>query len=139
MFGQAALEAEDHSLNELHAFVGDYTWTIQLPPTDRYVWLTIGLENKFMKYPPGKREEYEFCRDQAQHPRMTLYQDYDWADEVVHAQMGRRWAPVLMGNQATLQDAQQLGDRLAAEFFTWLAHQTEGSDDSKHDKPDLSK
>jgi hypothetical protein len=138
MFGQAALEAEGALLNELHAFVGDYTWTIQRSPVDRYVWLTIGLENKFMKYPPGKREEYEFCRDQAQHPRMTLYQDYDWADEVVHAQMGRRWAPVLMGNKATLQDAQRLGDRLAAEFFDWLARQTEGVDSGNQFEPDRS-
>jgi uncharacterized ferritin-like protein (DUF455 family) len=22
---------------------------------------------------------------------MTLYQDFDWADEVLHAQFGRRW------------------------------------------------
>jgi hypothetical protein len=138
MFGQAALEAEGASLNELHSFVGDYTWTIDRPPADRYVWLTIGLENKFMRYPPGKREEYEFCRDQAQHPRMTLYQDYDWADEVVHAQMGRRWAPVLMGNKATLLAAQRLGDRLAAEFFEWLARQAEGVDHGQQTEPDPS-
>jgi hypothetical protein len=138
MFGQAALEAEGASLNELHSFVGDYTWTIEQPPANRYVWLTIGLENKFMRYPPGKREEYEFCRDQARHPRMTLYQDYDWADEVVHAQMGRHWAPVLMGNKATLQDAQRLGDRLAAEFFEWLARQAEGVYGGTQTEPDPS-
>jgi hypothetical protein len=125
MFGQAAIEAAGHAIREYHAFVGDYSWSIRRPPAERYAWLTMGLENAFMRYPPGKREEYEYCRDVAQHPLMTLFQDYDWADEVVHAQLGRRWSPILMGNQATLDEARQLGDRLATEFFQWLAAQTD--------------
>jgi len=40
---------------------------------------------------PGKRQEYEFCRDKAQHPLMALYQDYDWADEVIHSHFGQEW------------------------------------------------
>jgi hypothetical protein len=125
MFGQAAIEAEGGSLGTYPAFVGDYTFTRPLSPADRYVWLTIGLENRFMKYPPGKRSEYEFCRDQAKDPRMTMFQDYDWADEVVHAQMGRRWAPVLMGDHATLRQAQERGDALVAEFWPWIKQQAE--------------
>ena len=124
MFGQAAIEADGHTIDEYSAFVGDYSWSIRRPAAERYAWLTIGLENAFMRYPPGKREEYEYCRDEAQHPLMTLFQDYDWADEVVHAQLGRQWAPPLMGKSATLEQARELGDRLAAEFFTWLAAQT---------------
>ena len=43
-----------------------------------------------MKYPPGKREEFEFCRDTARHPLMTTLQDFDWADEVLHVHIARR-------------------------------------------------
>jgi hypothetical protein len=42
-----------------------------------------------MRYPPGKRQEWEFARDLAQHPLMTTLQDFDWADEVLHVQIAR--------------------------------------------------
>jgi uncharacterized ferritin-like protein (DUF455 family) len=44
-----------------------------------------------MADPGGKRGEWEWYRDLAQHPLMTLYQDFDWADEVAHVQYGREW------------------------------------------------
>ena len=43
-----------------------------------------------MKYPPGKRWEWEFSRDDAKHPLMTTFQDFDWADEVLHVNIARR-------------------------------------------------
>jgi hypothetical protein len=43
-----------------------------------------------MRYPPGKRQEWEFARDMARHPLMTTLQDFDWADEVLHVNIARR-------------------------------------------------
>ena len=52
--------------------------------------MLFGVEAGLMKYPPGKREEFEFCRDTARHPLMTTLQDFDWADEVLHVRIARR-------------------------------------------------
>lgn len=32
-----------------------------------------------------------FARDAAKDPLMTTFQDFDWADEVVHAGFGEKW------------------------------------------------
>ena len=32
----------------------------------------------------------EFCRDAAAHALMTTFQDYDWADEVLHVNIAKR-------------------------------------------------
>ena len=57
---------------------------------EQYATLGIEIEGGNMRYPVGKRGEWEFCRDQAKHPLMTLFQDYDWADEVVHVNIARQ-------------------------------------------------
>lgn len=91
-FGEVALREEGYpnydAFPERLAIVDLY---FALSPLERYTLLGIAIENGAMKYPPGKRLEYEWCRDQARHALMTTYQDYDWADEVVHAQIARRW------------------------------------------------
>lgn len=50
-----------------------------------------------MRYPVGRRGEWEFCRDVVKNPLMTTFQDYDWADEVLHVNLARRqltdWFP----------------------------------------------
>jgi hypothetical protein len=55
-----------------------------------YAMLGIGVEAALMKYPPGKREEFEFCRDTARYPLLATLQDFDWADEVLHVNIARR-------------------------------------------------
>ena len=91
-FGQAALEAEGISITARPNWTG---WVAMsqatMSPMESYTHLTIAIEQAAMKYPPGKREEYEYCRDRANHALMALYQDYDWADEVNHAQFGQTW------------------------------------------------
>jgi len=57
----------------------------QLEPVDRQV-LLWGVEQGLMK-PDGKRREYEVAR-KAEDPLSITFQDYDWADEVLHAQFG---------------------------------------------------
>jgi hypothetical protein len=95
MLGQAALENEGLEWKSLPQYVGGYEPLINKLPSQSYILLTIGVEEKLMKR-PGKVGEFEFCRDKVNHPYMTQVQDYDWADEVTHAAYGRKWAPELM-------------------------------------------
>ncbi len=91
-FGQAALQAEGIDITSNPNWTGFATMCLaELDPIQAYTHLTVAIEQAAMKYPPGKRQEYEFCRDKAQHPLMALYQDYDWADEVIHSHFGQEW------------------------------------------------
>jgi hypothetical protein len=48
------------------------------------------IEQNLMPADTGKK--YEWVTAQAAHdPLATFFQDYDWADEVLHTQIGRRW------------------------------------------------
>ncbi|MDR6879933.1 hypothetical protein [Bacillus sp. 3255] len=91
-FGEAALLSKGYDVHAIPNWTGWYDMASQLFNRDEaYTHLTIAIEKAAMKYPPGKREEWEFCRDIAQDPLMTTFQDFDWADEVVHAGFGQRW------------------------------------------------
>ncbi|MXX25780.1 MAG: hypothetical protein F4Z82_10115 [Caldilineaceae bacterium SB0668_bin_21] len=95
LFGEAAAEQVygDRAALPLRDFEIEYLF--EMTPLELYAMLGIGVEAALMKYPPGKRAEYEFCRDLARHPLMTTFQDFDWADEVEHVQIARsqlkRW------------------------------------------------
>ncbi|WP_156157846.1 hypothetical protein [Gordoniibacillus kamchatkensis] len=96
LFGQAALEAEGYDWHSRPQYTSDYDVNIEKMPGTQYAWLSIGIEEGAMKR-PGKVGEFEFCRDEAKHPLMAQFQDYDWADEVTHAAFGRTWTPELFG------------------------------------------
>jgi hypothetical protein len=70
----------------------NYTWSLalntQLKPLERHAVLYF-IEQGLMPK-TGKRFEWEV--GQASHnPLSALFQDYDWADEVLHARIGRDW------------------------------------------------
>ncbi|MBP1995973.1 hypothetical protein [Paenibacillus eucommiae] len=91
-FGEAALRKLGYDVYEAPNWTGFYDISKNLFELDEaYIHLTIAIEQAAMKYPPGKREEWEFARDIAQDPLMTTFQDFDWADEVVHAGFGKKW------------------------------------------------
>ncbi len=91
-FGEAALRDMGFDVTSVPNWTGWHHMTMNLFNLDEaYTHLTIAIEKAAMKYPPGKREEWEFARDVAKHPLMTTFQDFDWADEVVHAGFGQRW------------------------------------------------
>jgi hypothetical protein len=97
-FGEVALREEGFaSYDAFPERVAILDLYFALSPLERYTLLGIAIENGAMKYPPGKRSEYEWCRDEARHPLMTTFQDYDWADEVTHAQIARRWCQPQFG------------------------------------------
>ena len=70
----------------------NYTWSLalntQLKPIERHAVLYF-IEQGLMPK-TGKRFEWEV--GQASHnPLSALFQDFDWADEVLHARIGRDW------------------------------------------------
>ncbi len=70
----------------------NFTWSKglnqQLTPRERHAVLWF-IEQGLMSK-TGKRFEWEVGRDSG-NPLSMLFQDYDWADEVLHARIGRDW------------------------------------------------
>ena len=71
--------------------IRDYegVYCMEASPLEQYATLGLEIEGANMKYPVGKRGEWEFCRDTAKHHLMALFQDYDWADELVHVNIAK--------------------------------------------------
>lgn len=90
LFGEVAIEAEygDRAALPLRDYEGEFA--MEGSPLEQYAVLGLEIEGANMRYPPGKRQEWEFCRDMAEHPLMTTFQDFDWADEVLHVNIARR-------------------------------------------------
>ena len=70
----------------------NFTWSLalntQLKPLERHAVLYFIEQGLMPKN--GKRFEWEVA--QASHnPLAAVFQDYDWADEVLHARIGRDW------------------------------------------------
>jgi hypothetical protein len=128
LFGQAALEAEGHPLESLPNWVGYAGHTLPAAPPKRYAHLALATEAGSMKYPGGKRGEWEWCRDSARHPLMTLFQDFDWADEVNHVHYGRKWLVQFFfhGNRA---QAQAVADETRAERAAYYEQYARDSQD----------
>lgn len=70
----------------------NFTWSLalntQLKPIERHAVLYF-IEQGLMPK-TGKRFEWEVGRA-SKDPLAMLFQDYDWADEVLHARIGRDW------------------------------------------------
>jgi len=70
----------------------NYTWSLalntQLTPIERYAVLYFIEQGLMPKN--GKRFEWEVGQA-SKNPLSALFQDYDWADEVLHARIGRDW------------------------------------------------
>jgi hypothetical protein len=90
LFGEAAIEATYADRDALPIRDYEGVFVMEASPLEQYAVLGLMVEGKNMKYPPGKRQEWEFARDRARHPLMTTFQDFDWADEVLHVNIARR-------------------------------------------------
>jgi hypothetical protein len=70
----------------------NFTWSLalntQLKPIERHAVLYF-IEQGLMPK-TGKRFEWEVGQA-SRNPLSALFQDYDWADEVLHARIGRDW------------------------------------------------
>jgi hypothetical protein len=81
--------------------------------------LLWGIEQSLMPADTGKRFEFEIVRDYGD-PLIATFQDFDWADEVVHVKIGRRWiaSEYASTNEARLaaDDVWARWDRVATEL-----------------------
>jgi hypothetical protein len=93
-----------------------HNWSLRLntecTPIERHAVLYFieqGLMNK-----TGKRYEWEVGVESGV-PLMATIQDYDWADEVLHAQLGRQWYIPEIGSW---KEALDYGDRCWSKILS---------------------
>jgi hypothetical protein len=90
-------------------------------PLERQI-LLYAIEQSLMPADTGKRSEYETAVE-AGDPLSAHFHDFDWADEVLHAQIGRRW---LSDEGISMRDALRRGEEIHER--TWAALQSYADD-----------
>ena len=93
----------------------NFTWSLalntQLQPWERHAVLYF-IEQGLMPR-SGKRFEWEIA-GQSGDRLAKLFQDYDWADEVLHAHIGQQWYASAMPSRA---EALEYGDACWSKVF----------------------
>jgi hypothetical protein len=90
MMGEAALAAAGIDWRDIPLNVG-FSLRLNRHATPRERALVLyAIEQSLMPADTGKRHEYETARA-AGDELSAHFHDYDWADEVLHAQIGRAW------------------------------------------------
>jgi hypothetical protein len=112
------------------------TWShclnTQLTPLERHAVLYF-IEQGLMPK-TGKRHEWEVSQG-AGHPLATTFQDFDWADEVLHARIGRDWYVSAM---PTAREAIAFGDACWAKVLVdWHDWKRQGLTAHRNWWPDL--
>ena len=98
-FGHVLMENLGLDVTASPVMTGNYEFYRQLSPYERYVRLGIMIEQAAMAR-TGKRRQYEICVEEG-HALAAQFHDYDWADEVVHAQLARKWTTVMAEEEDT--------------------------------------
>jgi hypothetical protein len=99
----------------------NFTWSLglntQLKPWERHAVLYF-IEQGLMPK-TGKRYEWETAVA-SQNPLSALFQDYDWADEVLHAQIGRTWyVPEFKSTQEALKYGDECWSKVLSNWRGW--------------------
>jgi hypothetical protein len=90
MMGEAAFHTRGVDWTRIPLNVGfALRLNLHATPEERRL-LLHGIEQSLMPGDTGKKSEFETAVA-AGDPLSAHYHDYDWADEVLHAQIGRRW------------------------------------------------
>jgi len=94
-------------------------WSMHLnldrTPLERHIILYY-IEQSLMDGKTGKRLEWRIAQE-SHDDLATYFQDYDWADEVLHAQIGRRWLKPAVGDVKTvLEQARDIAGRYSSSF-----------------------
>jgi hypothetical protein len=102
-----------------------HNWSLRLntecKPEERHAVLYF-IEQGLMTR-TGKRYEWEVGRDSGL-PLSATFQDYDWADEVLHAAIGRQW---YVPQFASLKEALDYGDACWSRILSnWAAVRDQG-------------
>ncbi len=103
----------------------NFTWSLglntQLDALDRHAVLYFIEQGLMPRH--GKRYEWEVAQAAGSALAIT-FQDYDWADEVLHARIGKQWYVSAMPSQAKALEA---GDRAWSRvLMDWTAWQRDG-------------
>src|SRR5437667_9006013 len=97
MMGEAAIKSIYGDSCAIPMREYERVYCLEASPLEQYATRGIEIEGGQMRYPVGKRGEWEVCRDAVKSPLMTTFQDFDWADEVLHVNLARRrlsdWFP----------------------------------------------
>jgi hypothetical protein len=114
----------------------NYTWSLalntQLKPIERHAVLYF-IEQGLMPK-TGKRFEWEVGLA-SHNPLSALFQDYDWADEVLHARIGRDWYLKDFNNA---QEAVRYGDECWSRvLMNWENWRQKGLTQHRNWWPDL--
>ncbi len=113
-------------------FSFSYALNTLLTPMERHGVLYF-IEQGLMPK-SGKRYEYEVAQQAGNHLSI-LFQDYDWADEVLHAHIGREWYVSQFKNAA---EAKAFGDRAWSQMFmNYHQWQAQGLTQHRNWWPDL--
>ena len=82
----------------------------------------------------GKRYEFE-VGEKSGEPLSRMMQDYDWADEVLHAAIGRRW---YVSEFDDLDEAMRYGDECWSRVLSdWRKYQEEGLTEHRNWWPEI--
>jgi hypothetical protein len=89
MLGEVAFASQGIDFTQIPTHIGFAEYpNRELPAPERYAFLW-GIEQGLMTK-TGKQAEVALAREGGDE-RATVFQDFDWADEVLHAAIGRRW------------------------------------------------
>jgi hypothetical protein len=103
MMGTVAFESRGVDWTRIPLNIGfSLRLNLHATPLERQV-LLYAIEQSLMPADTGKRSEYETAVA-AGDPLSAHFHDYDWADEVLHAQIGRRWLRHECISQEAAQD-----------------------------------
>ena len=114
----------------------NHTWSLalntQLKPIERHAVLYF-IEQGLMPR-NGKRFEWEVGQA-SQNPLSALFQDYDWADEVLHAKIGRDW---YLKEFSNAQEATRYGDQCWSRvLMNWSDWREKGLTQHRNWWPDV--
>lgn len=114
----------------------NHTWSLclntQLKPIERHAVLYF-IEQGLMPR-NGKRFEWEVGLA-SKNPLSALFQDYDWADEVLHARIGRDW---YLKDFANPPEAVRYGDECWSRvLMNWESWRQQGLTQHRNWWPDL--
>jgi hypothetical protein len=116
MLGEAAFEARGVDWTRIPLNVGfALRLNLHAAPDERQKVL-YGIEQGLMPADTGKRFEH-MTATEAGDALSAHFHDYDWADEVLHAQIGRRWMREEgLNSTEAVEEAERIWERTWAEL-----------------------
>ena len=114
----------------------NWTWSrglnTKLTPKERHAVLYF-IEQGLMPK-TGKRFEWEVSQ-KTNYPLSTTFQDFDWADEVLHARVGRDW---YVADMPSTTEAIEYGDKCWSKVMSgWKQWKDEGLTEHRNWWPEL--